>query len=183
MNKIKDILRRAKKSIIRVGLAIGLAAAAAAPQPVRAQTGTYVVPRIATQTIWVSNNNTYTLTFTNLLNYSGWHNNQFYLSEQGTNTLGTNQVNVSVYGSPGSGSGYTNVASGLNSVYTGAALLAWNNAIVPTAGAATNYGTWTNLQQSLGDGMALYKVNITTLCSNGVGGVGFWLQVDFVATP
>ncbi len=156
-------------------LALCLCASVAKSQGI----GTYVTPRINTVfNQWVTNGGSYTFYGTNWLNPSGWHNVNWQLSELGTNSIGTNQVPISFYGSAGSGNNYTNAAAGTNFVYTAQPLLTWLNNLTATT---TSSGNWTNLTQGVGDNWLVYKGTTTVVCTNA--GSGFYLQIDEVITP
>lgn len=168
LNPLEDVLR-----VLLLALVALLAIESA-----EAQIGTYVTPRPYTvYNSFVTNGQSITFYGTNYLNYSGYHNVNWFLSEYGTNNIGTNLVGITIAGSFGSGNNYTNPAAGTNYLYTGT-LIAWTNA--PTVATNTTTPAWTNITQSLGDGMLLFKGTATVTCTNAGG---FWLQIDEVITP
>lgn len=183
MNPIKSI-RALRRNLAALAL-IALAAFSLAPvAQAQITTGSYVVPRPATiYNGFVTNGVTYTTYATNLLNPFGWHNGTFALSESqnngNTNSIGTNQVTINVYGQIGPSSSYTNAAAGTNFATSTAPLITWVNNVTAT----NTYGSsMTNVSQTQGDGYGIYKVTIAVGCTNQPAG-GFILQLDYNAIP
>jgi hypothetical protein len=173
--------RTPRRLLLAASLTCGLAISASA------QVGTYVAPRI--NTVFnqpVSNTVTYTFYGTNWLNMTGWHNMNWIFSEYaygpgGTNQIGTNQLAVNLYGSPGNGNNYTNAAAGTNFVFIPTPLQNWTNNL--TASNTLAAGFWTNTTQNLGDGFLWFKGAVTVGCTNAAVSNQFYLQIDQIITP
>lgn len=190
---MKNIIRKIRRTLrcVAIGVAVGVSAAAFTPQNAQAQIGTYVAPRITTVfNQWVTNTGgafTYSFIATNWLSPSAWHNCNWYVSQWGTNMVGTNTLTINIYGCPGSGNNYTNAAVGTNYAYTVQPLLSWyQNLSAYTNGLTwTNSPTWTNQTQNTLDGFLWLKGTIAVANTNFCNSVpnGYYLQIDQILTP
>jgi hypothetical protein len=148
--------------------------------PVRSQvTGTYVNPR--TYTLWsgtITNGMTNTVVqFTNLMNYSGWHNIDIWESSQQP-IASSNTLIVAVRPGIGPINGYTNAVTGTNQQFTTAPPVLWAQAPVYTGTALV---TESNITQTVGDGVYIFQVAIFS--SGATTNGGYPAQIDATLTP
>jgi hypothetical protein len=170
--------------LLSVVFLIGLFALPVAPA--RAQTGTYVVPRV--YTLWSGTlNNALNSTnigavLTNQLNYSGFHQIDLWATRlpagpSTNNYMASSNDTISLDFSPGIANGYSNSVAGTNVVFTTTTPFTW---VLPNTGTNLDVRS-TNLQAFWVDGVA--QVRVTKISSVTTNSYGELMQLDATITP
>ena len=188
---IKTLAGKLGRKLIIVLAALGLWASVV--QPAQAQIGTYVVPRVYTLwygTLTNAQSITNVVTFTNMLNMSGWHNIDLwatYAPAYQTNVgMWASNIALSLDFSPGTGNLYSNSVTGSTNTSAG-----WSNNVVwttshpwtwtlPNTGNQTNIYV-TNIPAFFGDGVMWFKGSWLTSATTNQNGAQ--IQFDVTLTP